>query len=414
MSIFMNKLKNLPIWQKNLVILGISCSFSCSSYTMIIPFLPIYLLKDLHVPAAEVKFWTGILFSIAFLFGALMSPYWGARADKEGRKTMIIRAGVLLGVVYIASGLVRNQYELFICRAIHGMVMGFIPGSLALMSDSLPENKRGWGLGMMQSGIAAGAIMGPLLGGFLADVFGMRASFFVAGANLLLVTLAVKLFVQEDFTPKVTSKNGGLLSNLSIAFHNKSLFHMLLLFFAVQASTLIMQPLITIYVAQLMGGSPDEAIFAAGVVFSAAGVSTVMAAPFWGRRGQAHGYTKVLFVTMIGAGCILALQVFTTKVWAFGSVQFFYGLLLAGTAPSINANIVDSTPEAFRGRAFGLATAFQQLGSMTGPIIGGVLGSYMEIKYVFLITGLILITAGYSTKIYKPVSTVGIENIAKD
>ena len=394
----LHKIKNLEVWQKNLLVLGIGCAFSSGSYTMIIPFLPIYLLTELNVPPSEVTFWTGVLFSAAFFFGAVMSPYWGARADKEGRKMMIMRSGVLLGIVYFASGMVRTQYELFICRAIHGAVMGFIPGCLALMSDCLPKEKTGWGLGIIQASIAGGTILGPLIGGFLADVFGMRTSFFLAGSNILLASLAVKFLVKEEFTPKAVKKKSNFLINISLAFHNKALFHMLILFFAVQACALIMQPLITVYVAQLMKIPPAQAVFAAGLVFSLAGLSTVLAAPYWGHRGQEQGYSKVLFITMIGAGLILSLQFFSSNIWMFGSVQFLYGLMLAGIAPAINANVVDNTHEGFRGRAFGLVTSFQQLGSMTGPLLGGVLGSFLTIKYVFVITAMILIVFGYSVK----------------
>ncbi len=394
----LNKLKGLEVWQKNMLLLGTGCVFSAGSYTMIIPFLPIYLLKELHVKPSEVHFWTGALFSIAFLFGAIMSPYWGARADKEGRKKMIIRAGILLGVVYLISGTVRNQYELFVCRAFHGAVMGFVPGCMALMSDCLPKDRRGWGLGIMQAAVAGGTILGPLLGGLLAEIFGMRASFLVAGANLILVSLAVKFLVKEDFQPRTAQKKTSFAVNISLAFHNKPLFHMLTLFFALQVCALIMQPLITVYVAELMQVKPENAVFAAGLVFSMSGISTVLAAPFWGNKGQEVGYSKVLFFTMIGAGVVLSLQFFSSNVWVFGGVQFLYGLMLAGISPAINSNVVDCTKEGFRGRAFGLVTSFQQLGSMTGPLVGGVLGSFMPTQYVFVITALLLMLAGYSVK----------------
>lgn len=396
-SIF-NKFKNLEVWEKNLAVLWVGALLTCASYTMVIPFLPIYLLQDLGVPKSEVNFWSGITFSITFFFGMVMAPYWGSRADKYGRKSMILRAGISLAIVYIFSGLVRNEYELLIVRACHGIVSGFIPGSLSLLASTLPKDRSGWGLGLMQAGIAAGTIMGPLFGATLADIFGMRGSFIVAGANILLASMAVKYWVYEEVTPKKVIKKSSFAADIRIAFHNKALLHMLIMFVVVQSCSLLLQPLITLHVGNLMGGNMSGAVFAAGVVFSLAGVSGVMASTSWGTLGSKRGYLPILVLVLFGAGLTISLQAFVTNIWVFGAIQFIYGIFIAGTAPSINATIVDHTRAGFRGRAFGLATSFQQMGSMLGPLIGGAVGSFLDIKYVFLVAGVLLMGAAWSVQ----------------
>ena len=396
-SIF-KRFRNLEVWEKNLAVLWVGAVLTCASYTMVIPFLPIYLMQELSVPKSDVNFWSGITFSITFFFGMVMAPYWGARADKYGRKSMIMRAGVSLGIVYILSGLVRNEYELLVVRACHGIVSGFIPGSLSLLASTLPKDRSGWGLGLMQAGIAAGTIMGTLFGASLADIFGMRGSFIIAGINIMFATLAVKYWVYEEVVPKTSKKKSSFAADIRIAFHNKALLHMLIMFVVVQSCSLLLQPLITLHVGNLMGGNMSGAVFASGVVFSLAGVSGVIASTYWGTLGSKRGYLPILVLVLFGAGVTISLQAFVKNIWLFGTIQFIYGIFIAGTAPSINATIVDYTRAGFRGRAFGLATSFQQMGSMIGPLLGGAVGSFLDIQYVFLVAGVMLIAAAWSIR----------------
>ena len=106
---------------------------------------------------------------------------------------------------------------------------------------------------------------------------------------------------------------------------------------------MILQPLITMYVGQLMGKVDDEAVQMAGIIFSLAGISGIMAAPFWGKRGQRYGYVRTFCYITLGAGVVNLFQFFTTDVYQFAVVQFVFGLFLAGAIPNINANLAEVT-----------------------------------------------------------------------
>ena len=160
---------------------------------------------------------------------------------------------------------------------------------------------------------------------------------------------------------------------------------------------MLLQPLITMYVGQLMGQVNDEAVQMAGVIFSLAGISGILAAPFWGKRGQRYGYVKTFCYITFGAGVVNLLQFFTTDVYQFAVVQFIYGLFLAGAIPNINANLAEVTDKSIRGKAFGLVTSAQMSGGFVGPLLGGALGYFLPTKLVIISTGIILISvAGYT------------------
>lgn len=378
-------------WKRNLPVLWIGVFLCCASYTSCVPFLPIYLLRDLGVEQADVNYWAGITFSITFLGSSIMAPYWGALADHVGQRKMAVRAGFGLALTYFLTGVCQNVYQLLLVRALCGVVAGFVPACMSMASSSLPEHKMGWGMGLMQTAVASGSIMGPLLGGYLSSWFGMRMSFLVGSAALFVATVAV-IFIVKDMTVLQKGSSGAvtLLHDLQESLRNKELLYVMLMFFTVQSCIMLIQPLITMYVGQLMGTMGDEVVKMSGVIFSLAGLAGIIAAPFWGKRGQRFGYIRTFAVVTFIAGFINLFQVFIANVWQFAVIQFVYGLFLAGAVPNINANLTLVTDKNTRGKAFGLVTSAQQFGGVVGPLLGGFLGAMMATRYVLVTTGCIL------------------------
>jgi MFS family permease len=108
----------MEIWKRNLWVLWVGVFFTASSFSMVIPFLPIFLLQiGVH---QHTEMWSGLIFGASFFAGALSSPFWGRVADKYGRKPMIIRAGFVLFVIYTLMSFVTNAYEILGLRIFRG------------------------------------------------------------------------------------------------------------------------------------------------------------------------------------------------------------------------------------------------------------------------------------------------------
>lgn len=379
-------------WRRNLWVLSIAVMLSGSSYTMVIPFLPLYLL-DIGVSQNEINLWSGVIFSVSFLVSALMAPYWGRRADQSGKRRMVMRAGFSLSVVYFLGAFVRNPVDLLVVRILQGFANGFVPASMAIVASSAPKEKLGFSLGVMQTTLLIGGILGPLIGGSLSHFFGMRLSFIIAAGIIFLGTVGVGFLVKEPANNEPPG-TGSILDDLKLAFHNRRLVEMLLLLFAAQMTSMTLQPLITLYVAQLQGTMEGVAL-TAGIIYSLAGMAGAMSAPVWGKFGQKKGFIKILVIAFIGAGIFNMGQFFVTDIYQFSVLQFFFGLFIVGVYPAINTIAVNSTSKAFQGRIFGLTTTANQLGSMTGPLVGGMVSSWLGIGTVFLFTGSILISIGF-------------------
>ncbi len=385
-------------WKKNLAVLWIGVFLACASYTSCIPFLPVYLMKELHVASDEVNFWSGIVYAVAFLGASVMAPYWGAWADKVGQRKMAIRAGLGLAVTYVFGGIVQTAFQMFLVRGITGLISGYVPASMALISSTLPKEKMGWGMGLMQTAVGSGVIMGPLLGGYLSVWFGMRMSFFVGAIALFIATFMTVIWVRDiPFSEEKAKKEIHLIQDLKASLKNRGVLYVMFMFFLIQACGMIIQPLVTLYVSDLMGGTGPESIKMSGWVFSLAGIAGIIAAPYWGKRGQAKGYAKTLTLVLVCAGLVNLTQIFVDNIWQFAVIQFIYGIFLAGAIPNINSTLVDVTSQDMRGKAFGLVTSAQQFGGVIGPLIGGFLGSLMNTPHVLFTTGLILIITAAAT-----------------
>lgn len=368
-----------------------------ASYTMLIPFLPMYLTQELGVDAASVNLWSGIVFSSTFFVSAIMAPIWGRMADTKGKRLMAIRASVLLAVSYFLGGIVTSPEQLTLMRIFQGFAAGLWPMELAIMALYAPPEKLGLCLGTMQGVLTGGGVIGPLLGGILAEFFGMRVSFFLAAAALLFNSFMFIFFIKEPPTP--VSKNTGTetapLEKSSSLLHIPLIRDMLICGMLVQMVILILQPIMTTYITKLAGQLPNL-IFVSGLIFSLGGIAGVITAPFWGQFGQHHGFFKAMCLALVFAGVSITLQGIPDNLYWFAGMQFAGGLFFSGIYPSINAILAANTPPRLKGSIFGLFFSTQQLGSMAGPLLGGVIATFWGMKYVFFTAGAILIILSFA------------------
>ncbi|MEK5164860.1 MFS transporter [Paenibacillus sp. FSL R5-0527] len=374
-------------WKRNLYVLWIGVFFCSTAYSMVIPFMSLFIAHDLGV-TKNLTLWSGFAFGITFLAGALISPYWGSLSDKYGRKPMLLRSGFSLCAVYILNSLVQDPYQLIAVRILSGLLAGYVPSAIALVATNTPEKQVGYSLGIMSTAGAAGGIIGPLVGGSLSRFIGYRECFLVAGAVVLFSALIALIFVKEENFDR-NRERSHVLDDLKEASANRPFMGHLLVVMLVTASVMVLEPLLSLYVLDL-GASASDASFSSGIIFSAVGIATVIAAPIWGKIGGRIGYKNTLMIGLIGGGLGNILQVLFHNQVGFGALRFVYGLFFAAVFPALNALIVEVTKPEFRGRAFSLNQSASQLGNMVGPIAGGALGGWISIPLVFVLNGALL------------------------
>lgn len=375
-------------WKIILGILTVNVLMMASGYTMLIPFLPMYLINELGVSADDVKMWNGAIFSITFLIGGIMAPIWGKMADTKGKKMMAMRAGAGLAISYFLGGLVTSPEQMFGVRVIQGFAAGLWSVCLAIATSLVPIDKLGVSLGVLQAGLTCGNVIGPLVGGSLATLFGMRASFFVAGSLLTIITLVFMFYIPEP--PKAVATKKQPDNKPRVQLLKQPIVRETLLYVAIaQMVILLIQPILSLYVAELNHGE-GNLIFLSGVAFSLVGIASALTAPSWGRFGQDYGFYKALCATTLLSGIMSCVVALPQTLLLFCVCNFCYGLCCAGIQPSLSAILASNTDADQRGRVFGFMFSAQQFGSMIGPLVGGFIATYAPLKSLFIVAGIIL------------------------
>ncbi len=377
-------------WKKNLYILWSASFLLMAAMTSIMPFLPLYIEQDMGIHSeAVVSLWAGLIFGANFFTAFIFSPIWGKFADKYGRKLMVLRSGFGMAIVVTLMGLATNVYQLLFLRLLNGVIAGFNPAAIALVATNTPKEKVGYSLGILQSGAVAGTIIGPLLGGFLADYIGFEKIFFYTGLFILVSAIIVLVFVKEEFVPDESSQNGSFTKDFKKIVGTQPLLSLFFVVFLIQFAVLNVVPVLPLFIQKLGAPGGRIALFA-GLVAAATGFANMIASPRLGKLGDKYGSEKVLFYSIIGAAIFFIPQGFSTNVWQLMIWRFLLGMTLGGLLPSVNALVRHFAPKGMESRTYGYSNSAIFLGNMLGPIVGGSLGAIIGFNGVFLFTSFLL------------------------
>lgn len=379
-------------WKKNLYILWVCTFVAGLAFSEIMPFMSLYVASMGHYTKSQVTFYSGLVYAITFLITAIASPIWGALADRKGRKVMIIRAGLGTALSMLLMGLTTSVWQLFACRALQGIFAGFISNSQALVASQTPRNQSGRALGTLVTGSTSGMLLGPIVGGILADVFSIRSTFFITAALLLITTLIAGFFVKEFFVPVEHPKRAkGEKRSFLAGFPNPKLTIVLL------CSTMIVQlgnasisPILSLYVRELMHYRGPITIVA-GIIAALPGLSNIIAAPRLGRYGDHHGTGKVLTAGYLFAVIMYFPQGFVSSIVILGVLRLMIGVSDAALFPSIQTLLTKSSPITATSAIFSWNQSFQALGNMFGAFLGGALAGLFDYNAVFICTACMLL-----------------------
>ncbi len=382
-------------WQVNLIVLWVGQFLVMAGMTMIVPFLPLYLQElGLHDPHS-VATWAGVIFAGNFVTSFIFQPIWGGLADRYGRKVMLLRSGFGMAIVMTLMGFSTSAWHLLLLRLLNGTVSGFVPAGVALMSATTPREKVGFAMGTLQSGSVAGSILGPFLGGLLAEWIGFRNIFFVTGATLFAASLLAAVLVKETFDAKkaLQKPKKSMLAAFNELRRISQLPSLYSVTFLIQFSLLSVMPLLPLFVQQLHG--QDEMLaFYAGLVGSVTGFSNMVASPVFGKLSDRIGPEKILVACLLGAAVASIPQAFAQNVWQLCASRFFLGIFLGGLLPTVNALIRKYTPNGMESRSYSFNTSALSLGNMLGPVVGGAISGVMTIQQLFLVSAVLLFING--------------------
>jgi MFS family permease len=370
-------------WLRNLWVCVFGSFTTIVAMTLLLPFLPLYV-EELGVSDhAAIVQWSGIAFGAAFFTAALTAPLWGWLADRYGRKLMLIRASLGMAVAMSLIGMAHNVWELVGLRLLAGLLGGYASGSMVLVAAQTPKSKTGWALGVLSSGIMAGNLVGPLIGGVLPPRIGIRATFWLAGAVIFLTFIATTFLIREEKRP-AKERKAQARGGWSLVPDKRPIIAMLVTGALLMIANMSIEPIITVYVAQLV--TPAQVTLIAGVVMSAAAFGAALSSSRLGKLADRIGHWNVVIICLAVAAVLLIPQAFVTSGWQLIGLRFLMGLALGGLLPCIASVIRHNAPEAVTGTLLGYSVSAQYTGQVIGPLAGGYVGGHIGMRSVFLAT----------------------------
>lgn len=371
-------------WKRNLLISWIGCFFTGASFSLVMPFIPLYI-EELGAPASQVPLLSGLAISITALAAAIVAPIWGNLADRKGRRLMMIRAAAGMTVTMGALAFVPNVYWLLVMRFFTGVLSGYIPNATALIAYQAPREKSGWAIGTLATGAIAGNLIGPLMGGILAELLGMKNVFIITGMILFITLLLTIFFVKETFEP-VEKKN--LMSTKEIlgqSTRRSVLFGLFFTSLILQLGMTSISPILTLYIRELSTDT-GSVLFLSGLIVSVAGVSAVISSPYLGRLGDRIGNHKILLLGLVFSFCCFIPMGLVTAPWQLGVLRFLLGFSTGALMPSVNTLISKITPPEGVSRIFGYNQMFNNFGQVLGPLVGSAVAQAYSYSAVFFVT----------------------------
>ena len=331
---------------------------------IIIPVSPGIIAELTHQNLSGAARWGGWLFFSYALMQFVCAPLIGNLSDRFGRRPVLILSLAMLGVDYLITGLAPTIAWLFIGRTLSGIAGAAYPTANAYIADISPPEKRAANFGLVGAAFGVGFVLGPALGGFVGDHFGLRAPFFVAAgfsfANALFGLLVLRESLHTDRRRRFELWRANPLGSLKALSHFPQLAWLLAVFVLLQFAHDSLPSTWTYYTMLKFGWGPGDvawSLVAVGILtaFSFA-VLPRLVVPRIGERKAV--YVGLLFGAVSYLGYALA-----TKVWIFYAWMIPFTVGGVG-GPALNAIMSHSVPANEQGELQGANSSITSLTSV--------------------------------------------------
>ena len=375
-------------WKQNLKVAWLGNFLTGTSFTLVMPFIPVFV-EELGVGPGLVEYYAGLAVSTNALAAALMAPIWGSLADRYGRKPMMVRAAFAMIFTMGGMAFVPNVFWLLVLRVLNGVFTGYIPNATALIASQVPKDKTGYALGTLSTGAVAGNLIGPTLGGVLAEMFGVHTVFLLVGLLYAIVVILTVFYIREDFVPIKKSDVLPVKEVFAQVKDRKILAGLFVTSMVIIAAAQAVVPILTLYVRHL--GQTDNLLFVAGFIISLPGMASLVTSGYLGKLGDRIGNHRLLLMALTYSLLINVFCVFAENPFQLGLLRFLYGFGTGALLPSVNSLLTKLTPKEGISRIFAYNQLFNNLGSVVGPMMGSAVAAQMGYDWVFyLSSGLVL------------------------
>jgi MFS family permease len=352
-----------------------------AGFTLAMPFLPLYIRELGVTDVAAIALWTGIILGATPAVTAISAPLWGRVGDRFGSKVLVLRSLTAFVLTKGAMAFVTAPWQLLALRALLGVFAGYGALTVSMAARSVPRERMADAIGTVQVAQRLGPAVGPLIGGVLAPLVGLRTTFLIAAAFYVVALLLVAVWYVEPRADVAAGPRRSMFEVFRDLARTPGFALVFLVILCLQTVDRSFGPILPLYVERL-GLSPARVPLVSGLLFSLAALFAAighrLAGPLLGRRSP----RTLITVSSLATAAGLILLVAVPSAWAFA-----VALATAGAAIGVGMTAAYSSggallPADAHATGFGVLTTASLLGMALSPIVAGFI-SGPELAIVF-------------------------------
>jgi MFS transporter, DHA1 family, multidrug resistance protein len=382
----------LPRWQANQYVVGFLVLVSFLAFDASTPFFPLFIRELGDMPPSEAALWAGLLTGIAPFLSGLSGPFWARIADRVGRPLMVGRSLVAMTVALTLMAFATQVWHLFALRGALGLIGGYVPMVMALALAGAPRERTGQIVGSIQFMQFSSVALGPIVGGVLADRFGLRANFAVAA---VLVALALVILVVAYREPRsvVAARAARSAPRLSMreVLRLPGLGAAMAVLFLAQYVDRAFLPTLPLYVTTL--DVPADAVaLIAGLGIGAGGLGVALSGWIYGRLSATVPIRRLLTVSLAGGAVVAPTLVLVDGVYAFIALRTGLALVAGGAIGLAYTTAARAAPAEQSATVLSVLGTVGSAANAIGPPLSGALAT-QSLPLVYLLNAPILLLA---------------------
>lgn len=388
-------------WQSKVYITSLSQFLTALAFSCSLTFVPLFV-QTLGVTGLDrIALWSGLLSAASGVSMALSSPLWGLISDRYGRKLIVLRgmwgSALLFGAVLLAS----NVQQLLVISFIQGLFSGIVPALTSLVASISPEEKMGGSFGLLEVAVSAGMAIGPVLGGFVAQLFGYRSTYALSSILFALAGVLVTALIREEYEAPASwqplSSGGRISQVLWVLRGSDKVGVVLLVILLIRFGRASLAPVLPLLVQSLQTSGHMVAV-STGAVIGVTELFIALAAVGMGRIGDKMGYVASLTLSAWAATSFYLLQPLAGDTLMLILVRAGLGICLAGVMPSAYALLSLAAPPGRQGTAYGLVATVFAIGNTVGPLMGAGITAAFGLSQPFFLAGALFASVGLITR----------------
>jgi MFS family permease len=351
-----------------------------TGFAFVLPFLPLFVVRELGVAEPErAALWAGVLIGVAPLLAGLLAPAWGRLADRHGQKGIAVKALVAYIVLLALSAAVTSVWQLLAVRIGIGLFGGIGPLGLAMATSQARREDTGRAVGLVQAAQILSAAIGPLAGGILADLIGIR---FLVTAALCALALVLLLVFYEERGPaerRQAAASPGFRTVVALP----GVLALLAVLFTVNFIGRSFTPILPLHLAAL--GLPDARLASAtGVLISCYSLAAAASAWGLGRLSREHSPNKLLLGTLVGGAFIVAPMALVPSFELVLALAVLLGLVAGGSLTLCYTIGGLMVPQDVRTTAFGFFSGAALFGGALAPSVAGLV-AHLALRGIYFV-----------------------------